>query len=152
MRKQSLALELPAYVWIFSHTYIAVEIFYMPLWSLLLKFGSKYYFCMVWVLTAEPIVNWKSRQLSSCFVMSIYVMVRVTIVQNLQVTAALSLAAACSSAGITVLYTKDTDFCKHPQLTLHCGKFQIAVVFAFIAWALVAVSYHVMFWILLSSV
>jgi hypothetical protein len=70
----------------------------------------------------------------------------------LQVTAALSLAAACSSAGITVLYTKDTDFCKHPQLTLHCGKFQIAVVFAFIAWALVAVSYHVMFWILLSSV
>lgn len=107
---------------------------------------------MVWVLTAKPIVNWKSRQISSCFVMSIYVMVRITIVQNLQVTAALSLAAACSSAGITVLYKKDKNFCEDPQLSLNCGKFQIAVVFAFITWALVAVSYHVMFWILLSSV
>jgi len=68
------------------------------------------------------------------------------------VTAALSLAAACSSAGIVVLYSKDLHFCKDPRLHLHCDKFQISVIFAFLTWALVAVSYHVMFWILLSSV
>lgn len=123
----------------------------MPLQSFLLKFGSELDINSA-LFGCRVLCHWKSRQLSSCFVMSIYLMVRITIVQNLQVTAALSLAAACSSAGIIVLYAKDLHFCKDPRLHLDCGRFQISVVFAFITWAFVAVSYHVMFWILLSSV
>ncbi|KAB1224205.1 hypothetical protein CJ030_MR2G024390 [Morella rubra] len=67
------------------------------------------------------------------------------------VTATLTLAAACSSAGITVLYSRDLGFCKQ-HLHLPCNKFQISVAFAFITWSLTAISSHVMFWILLASV
>ncbi|KAG2690646.1 hypothetical protein I3843_09G194300 [Carya illinoinensis] len=67
------------------------------------------------------------------------------------VTATLTLAAACSSAGIIVLYSRDLGFCKD-QHHLPCKKFQISVAFAFITWALTAISSHVMFWILLASV
>ncbi|XP_043710089.1 CASP-like protein 5B2 [Telopea speciosissima] len=62
------------------------------------------------------------------------------------VTATLSLAAACSSAGVTVLFTRDLDFCK---LLSHvsCGRFQISVALAFVTWFLIAVSSLVMFWL-----
>ncbi|CAN8237536.1 unnamed protein product [Cochlearia groenlandica] len=63
------------------------------------------------------------------------------------VTALLSLAAACSSAGVTVLFTKDTEFCR--QTSLSCFRFQISVCLAFFNWVLVAISCHVMFWILI---
>ncbi|XP_010543269.1 PREDICTED: CASP-like protein 5B1 [Tarenaya hassleriana] len=63
------------------------------------------------------------------------------------VTAFLSLAAACSSAGVTVLVVEDTNFCRQ-RVYLSCNRFQISVAFAFITWALAAVSSHVMFWIL----
>ncbi|KAF5471626.1 hypothetical protein F2P56_008404 [Juglans regia] len=67
------------------------------------------------------------------------------------VTATLTLAAACSSAGIMVLYSRDLAFCKHnPHLP--CNKFQMSIAFAFITWAFTAISSHVMFWILLASV
>ncbi|XP_074317290.1 CASP-like protein 5B2 [Silene latifolia] len=64
------------------------------------------------------------------------------------VTATLSLAAVCSSAGIVVLYSKDLGFCK-----LHyypCGKYELSVTFAFLTWFLIAISSHLMFWILAS--
>ncbi|KAL8167901.1 hypothetical protein V2J09_009400 [Rumex salicifolius] len=66
------------------------------------------------------------------------------------VTATLSLAAACSSAGIVVLYSSDLDFCNTKNSLLPCSKFQISVAFAFATWFLIAVSSHVMFWILAS--
>ncbi|GMN41425.1 hypothetical protein TIFTF001_010647 [Ficus carica] len=63
------------------------------------------------------------------------------------VTAILSLAAACSSAGVTVLYSKDLDICNSPP-HLPCNRFQISVALAFISWFLLAVSSLVMFWLL----
>uniref|UniRef100_M4CNB8 CASP-like protein n=1 Tax=Brassica campestris TaxID=3711 RepID=M4CNB8_BRACM len=65
----------------------------------------------------------------------------------LDVTALLSLAAACSSGGVTVLFTKDTLFCK--QASLSCNWFQISVGLAFFNWGLAAISSHAMFWILI---
>ncbi|GMH23065.1 hypothetical protein Nepgr_024908 [Nepenthes gracilis] len=66
------------------------------------------------------------------------------------VTATLSLAAACSSAGVVILYSRDLDFCTTAVPKLPCSKFQISVAFAFITWFLIATSSHVMFWILAS--
>ncbi|KAK4353810.1 hypothetical protein RND71_026004 [Anisodus tanguticus] len=61
------------------------------------------------------------------------------------VTAILSLAAACSSAGVVVLIVKDTNMCKrNPQLS--CNMFQISVALAFISWFFLAISSCVMFW------
>ncbi|GMP85538.1 hypothetical protein CsSME_00038648 [Camellia sinensis var. sinensis] len=68
---------------------------------------------------------------------------------GLQVTATLSLAAACSSAGIAVLYERDLDVCK-VQMHLPCSRFQLSVALAFITWFLIALSSYVMFWLLAS--
>ncbi|XP_010256791.1 PREDICTED: CASP-like protein 5B2 [Nelumbo nucifera] len=65
------------------------------------------------------------------------------------VTATLSLAAACSSAGVTVLYARDLNFCKTQPL-LPCSRFQISVALAFITWVLIAISSLIMFWLLAS--
>ncbi|MBA0697886.1 hypothetical protein Goari_021405 [Gossypium aridum] len=65
------------------------------------------------------------------------------------VTAMLSLAAACSSAGIIVLYARDLDFCK-AQSHIPCRQFEISIILAFITWLLITMSSHVMFWILAS--
>ncbi|KAL1330804.1 hypothetical protein HN51_048050 [Arachis hypogaea] len=65
------------------------------------------------------------------------------------VTATLSLAAACSSAGIIVLYAKDLDFCKKHK-SIPCHRYQVSVAMAFITWFFTAMSSHVMFWILAS--
>nr|GMD43426.1 CASP-like protein 5B2 [Ipomoea batatas] len=65
------------------------------------------------------------------------------------VTSTLSLAAACASAGIAVLYAKDLKFCNDPA-HLPCVKFELSAVLAFITWFLIAISSHVMFWILAS--
>lgn len=66
----------------------------------------------------------------------------------LQVTALLALAAACSSAGVTVLFTKDTEFCRQLP-ALSCDRFQISVGLSFFNWVLAAISSHAMFWILI---
>ncbi|KAL7169850.1 hypothetical protein ACSBR2_034815 [Camellia fascicularis] len=66
------------------------------------------------------------------------------------VTATLSLAAACSSAGIAVLYERDLDVCK-VQMHLPCNRFQLSVALAFVTWFLIALSSYVMFWILASG-
>ncbi|KAI3799874.1 hypothetical protein L1987_35179 [Smallanthus sonchifolius] len=63
------------------------------------------------------------------------------------VTAILSLAAACSSAGVMVVFIKDTDICRS-QTTLSCNTFQISIALAFMAWFLLAVSSYVVFWLL----
>ncbi|CAI9759734.1 unnamed protein product [Fraxinus pennsylvanica] len=65
------------------------------------------------------------------------------------VTATLSLAASCSSAGVAVLFTKDTDICK-VETNFSCNMFQISIAFAFASWSLLAVSSYVMFWLLAS--
>ncbi|XP_058109455.1 CASP-like protein 5B2 isoform X1 [Magnolia sinica] len=64
------------------------------------------------------------------------------------VTSTLSLAAACSSAGVVVLFTRDIDYCKSEGLP--CGKFQISIALAFITWLFIAISSLVMFWLLAS--
>ncbi|KAI7732847.1 hypothetical protein M8C21_000502 [Ambrosia artemisiifolia] len=64
------------------------------------------------------------------------------------VTAILSLAAACSSAGVMVVFMKDTNICSRSHATLSCDTFQISVALAFVAWFLLAVSSYVMFWLL----
>ncbi|PWA89860.1 hypothetical protein CTI12_AA106450 [Artemisia annua] len=63
------------------------------------------------------------------------------------VTAILSLAAASSSAGVMVVFIKDTNICR-VQPTLSCNTFQISIALAFVAWFLLAVSSYVMFWLL----
>ncbi|GAV82021.1 DUF588 domain-containing protein, partial [Cephalotus follicularis] len=74
------------------------------------------------------------------------VMVSLFIVRD-WVTAMLTLAAASSSAGVIVLYARDLDICKVKN-HLPCSKFEISIVLAFITWLLIAISSHVMFWIL----
>ncbi|XP_022747169.1 CASP-like protein 5B2 [Durio zibethinus] len=62
------------------------------------------------------------------------------------VTTILSLAAACSSAGVTVLYSRDLDYCRSPQIP--CTRFEASILLAFISWFLLAISSHVTFWLL----
>ncbi|GKV05897.1 hypothetical protein SLEP1_g17847 [Rubroshorea leprosula] len=65
------------------------------------------------------------------------------------VTAMLSLAAACSSAGVIVLYARDLDICtRHSPFA--CSRIEISVSLAFFTWFLIAISSHVMLWILAS--
>ncbi|KAL8120124.1 hypothetical protein AgCh_017307 [Apium graveolens] len=66
-----------------------------------------------------------------------------------KVTATLSLAPACSLAGIAVLYAKDLAFCK-VRLSIPCARFDLSIALAFATWLLTALSSHVMFWILAS--
>ncbi|KAL8104974.1 CASP-like protein 5B3 isoform X2 [Apium graveolens] len=61
------------------------------------------------------------------------------------VTATLSLAAAASSAGITVLYFSDLGGCGFGE---ECQKYQMAVGLAFLTWLTIGISSVIMFWIL----
>ncbi|KAM7263599.1 hypothetical protein ACFE04_001282 [Oxalis oulophora] len=62
------------------------------------------------------------------------------------VIAMLTLAGACSSAGVIVFYAKDLNLCKVDS-HLPCGRrFEIPVILAFITWALIYVS-SIMVWI-----
>lgn len=70
-------------------------------------------------------------------------------IYEMQVTATLSLAAACSSAGIVVLYARDLTVCATSK-RLTCNRYQVSVAMAFLTWVLTAMSSHVMFWILAS--
>ncbi|KAK4436594.1 CASP-like protein 5B2 [Sesamum alatum] len=67
------------------------------------------------------------------------------------VTATLSLAAASSSAGVMLLFTKDTNLCSLDlQTRFSCRMFQISIAFAFASWFLLAVSSYIMFWLVAS--
>ncbi|GJS65715.1 CASP-like protein 5B3 [Tanacetum coccineum] len=61
------------------------------------------------------------------------------------VTATLSLAAASSSAGITILYFNDLGGCGFGQ---ECQKYQLAVALAFMSWIAIGISSLIMFWTL----
>lgn len=61
------------------------------------------------------------------------------------VTATLSLAAASSSAGITVLYFSDLGGCSFGE---ECQKYQMAVGLAFLSWITIGISSLIMFWVL----
>ncbi|XP_076910547.1 CASP-like protein 5B3 [Bidens hawaiensis] len=61
------------------------------------------------------------------------------------VTATLSLAAASSSAGITVLYFNDLGGCGVGE---ECQKYQLAVALAFLSWITIGISSLIMFWTL----
>ncbi|KAJ4850302.1 hypothetical protein Tsubulata_025903 [Turnera subulata] len=63
------------------------------------------------------------------------------------VTSILSLAASCASAGVAVLYARDLHLCKTPPY-FPCNRFQISILLAFISWFFLAISSHVMFWLL----
>ncbi|KAL9277170.1 hypothetical protein ACSQ67_025288 [Phaseolus vulgaris] len=61
------------------------------------------------------------------------------------VTATLSLAAASSSAGITVLYFNDLGHCHFGE---ECQKYQISVALAFLSWLPISISSLIMLWLL----
>ncbi|KAG5379596.1 hypothetical protein IGI04_027438 [Brassica rapa subsp. trilocularis] len=65
------------------------------------------------------------------------------------VTAMLSLAAACSSAGVVVLFARDLKYCNIRE-QFSCLRYQVSVALAFVSWFQIAVSSHVTFWILAS--
>ncbi|XP_019150844.1 PREDICTED: CASP-like protein 5B3 [Ipomoea nil] len=60
------------------------------------------------------------------------------------VTATLSLAAACSSAGVMVLFGRDTTICERME-GLSCSMYQVSITLAFLSWFLLAFSSCVMF-------
>nr|GMC95985.1 CASP-like protein 5B1 [Ipomoea batatas]GMD02041.1 CASP-like protein 5B1 [Ipomoea batatas] len=66
------------------------------------------------------------------------------------VTATLSLAAACSSAGVMVLFDRDTTICQRME-GLSCPMFQVSISLAFLSWFLLAFSSYVMFWLAASN-
>ncbi|XP_061370999.1 CASP-like protein 5B3 [Gastrolobium bilobum] len=61
------------------------------------------------------------------------------------VTSTLSLAAASSSGGITVLYFNDLGHCHFGE---ECQKYQISVALAFLSWIPIAISSLIMLWLL----
>ncbi|CAI0547867.1 unnamed protein product [Linum tenue] len=67
----------------------------------------------------------------------------------MQVTSIMSLAAASTSAGVTILYARDLHYY---NATPHfpCKRLQISITLAFISGFLLAVSSHVMFWLMAS--
>ncbi|KAL3812485.1 hypothetical protein ACJIZ3_013753 [Penstemon smallii] len=64
------------------------------------------------------------------------------------VTSTLSLAAAASSGGITVLYFGDLGGC---SLREECTKYQLSVAFAFLSWLVNEISFLIMVWLLASG-
>ncbi|XP_010253683.1 PREDICTED: CASP-like protein 5A2 [Nelumbo nucifera] len=62
------------------------------------------------------------------------------------VTSTLTFAAACASAGITVLIGNDLNDCARN----HCARFETATAMAFISWFTVSPSFLLNFWSLAS--
>ncbi|PPS13068.1 hypothetical protein GOBAR_AA07558 [Gossypium barbadense] len=62
------------------------------------------------------------------------------------ITSTLTFAAACASAGITVLIGNDLDKCA----LNHCTRFETATAMAFISWFAMSPSFLMNFWSLAS--
>ncbi|KAK4345600.1 hypothetical protein RND71_035776 [Anisodus tanguticus] len=62
------------------------------------------------------------------------------------ITSTLTFAAACASAGITVLISNDLDKCK----VNHCTRFMSATAMAFLSWFAASPSFFLNFWSLAS--
>ncbi|GLJ53044.1 hypothetical protein SUGI_1129950 [Cryptomeria japonica] len=60
------------------------------------------------------------------------------------VTGTLTFAAACASAGITVLIGNDLRQCDHN----HCAKYETATAMAFLSWFMVTPSFLLTYWLL----
>ena len=67
-------------------------------------------------------------------------------VLSLQVTSTLTFAAACASAGITVLIGNDLGSCDQN----HCTEFETATAMAFLSWFAALPSFLLNFWSLAS--
>uniref|UniRef100_A0A0R0I0B0 CASP-like protein n=1 Tax=Glycine max TaxID=3847 RepID=A0A0R0I0B0_SOYBN len=75
-----------------------------------------------------------------------YALVKKKVLHNaVLVTATLSLAAASSSAGITVLYFNDLGHCHFGE---ECQKYLISVALAFLSWFPISISSLIMLWLL----
>ncbi|XP_010532632.1 PREDICTED: CASP-like protein 5B3 [Tarenaya hassleriana] len=64
------------------------------------------------------------------------------------VTATLSLAAASSAGGITVLYFSDLGHCSFAE---ECWRYQLSVALAFLCWIAIATSSLTTLWLLASG-
>ena len=63
----------------------------------------------------------------------------------LQITAVVTLAGACASAGIAVLIGRDVhQGCE----ANYCGKYVTAAGMAFLSWLLISISFLFTFWLL----
>lgn len=62
------------------------------------------------------------------------------------ITSTLTFAAACASAGITVLISNDLEKCK----VNHCARFMSATAMAFLSWFAASPSFFMNFWSLAS--
>ncbi|XP_073021548.1 CASP-like protein 5B2 isoform X2 [Primulina eburnea] len=71
------------------------------------------------------------------------------LLNHFMVTATLSLAAASSSAGVMVFFTRDTSVCAI-ETKFACIMFQISITLAFATWFLIAYSSCVTFWLVAS--
>lgn len=60
------------------------------------------------------------------------------------VTATLTFAAACASAGIVVLIGNDIGLCKENP----CANYEAAIIMAFLSWFMVSISFLLTFWLL----
>ncbi|KAL8093497.1 CASP-like protein 5B1 [Apium graveolens] len=65
------------------------------------------------------------------------------------VTSFLALGSTTASAGVMFLFGVDTDLCNLDQ-NLGCIMFEISIALALISWFLLAISSHVMLWVLAS--
>ncbi|PWA89152.1 CASP-like protein 5A2 [Artemisia annua] len=64
----------------------------------------------------------------------------------MEITSTLTFAAACASAGITVLISSDLQNCAQN----HCTRFETSTAMAFVSWFLVSPSFFLNFWSLAS--
>ncbi|KAL5990642.1 hypothetical protein ACLOJK_011545 [Asimina triloba] len=64
-----------------------------------------------------------------------------------QITSSLTFAAACASAGITVLIGNDLGECAQN----HCARFETATAMAFLSWFTISPSFLLNFWSLASQ-
>ncbi|CAK9311999.1 unnamed protein product [Citrullus colocynthis] len=96
------------------------------IWSLLLAFIDIYALLV-------------KRSLQNCRIVSLF-----TIGDG--ITSTLTFAAACASAGITVLIDNDLDSCSKN----HCVQFETATAMAFISWFTALPSFIMNFWSLAS--
>ncbi|XP_024991140.1 CASP-like protein 5A1 [Cynara cardunculus var. scolymus] len=62
------------------------------------------------------------------------------------ITSTLTFAAACASAGITVLIGSDLNNCAEN----HCTRFETSIAMAFVSWFLVSPTFFLSFWSLAS--
>ncbi|XP_024038550.1 CASP-like protein 5A1 isoform X3 [Citrus sinensis] len=82
----------------------------------------------------------------SLLVLDIYAILVRRSLRNDKITSTLTYAAACSSAGITVLISNDLNRCG----INHCTRFETATAMAFISWFATSPSFLLNFWSLAS--